>query len=50
MKLKFQQSYLRNGIRNFEAQRPFLEKLAALYEQKYADENKWPDAFKVRSS
>ena len=50
VKLKFQQSYLRNGIKNFEAQRPFLEQLAALYEQKYAAENKWPDALKVRLS
>ena len=50
VKLKFQQSYLRNGIKNFEAQRPFLEELAALYEQKYVAENKWPDALKVRWS
>ena len=50
LKLKFQQSYLRNGIKNFEAQRPFLEKLAALYEKKYVAENKWPDALKVRLS
>ena len=45
--MKFQQSYLRNGIKNFEVQRPFLEELAALYEKKYAAEKRWPDALKV---
>ena len=47
MKERFQESYLRNGVKDFESQRPYLEELAALYEKRFAAENKWPDALKV---
>ena len=47
VKERFQDSYLRNGVKDFGSQRPYLEELAALYENKFTAENKWPDALKV---
>ena len=47
MKERFQDSYLRNGVKDFDSQRPYLEELAALYDKKFIAENKWPHALKV---
>ena len=47
VKRKFQESYLKSGIREFESQQHHLEALADLYSRKYALYYQWQDAYKV---
>ena len=47
LKQAFQESYFKNGIKDFKSQQSHLKKLAGLYKRRFNLDRKWQDALKV---